>query len=143
RDGAEQGAEDDPDDDTEREDTEEAAGVGGEEEAEQQAPEEAERRALPDPDQRGAAGGQASRDLLDITEPGADDPRMLDREALIRQPVDRTLGRLVVRGGCDRAPGGGRHSDGLGRWISVHLRCAHERPPRVVWSNEDRARGHP
>src|SRR4029078_6656403 len=108
RDGAEQGAEDDPDDDTEREDTEEAAGVGGEEEAEQQAPEEAARRALPAPAQRGAAGGQAPRDLLDITEPGADDPRMLDREALIRQPVDRTLGPLVVRGRWGQAPGGGR-----------------------------------
>jgi hypothetical protein len=44
--------EDEADDEAEREDTEEAAGVG----------------------RCGAAGRQAPRDLLDIAEPGADDP---------------------------------------------------------------------
>jgi hypothetical protein len=86
-DGAHEPAEDDADDEAEREDTEEAAGVGREEEAEQEPPEEAEHPALPDPGQCGAASRQAPRDLLDIAEPGADDPHVLDREALIGQPV--------------------------------------------------------
>jgi hypothetical protein len=54
---------------------------------------------------------------------------LLDREALIGQPVDRTRGRLIAGGGRDRAPGGGgRHR----REDIAHLRTAYEKPPWVA-----------
>src|SRR4051794_16473004 len=110
-DRADERADDRADDDAEADQAPEAATVEREQQREQQAPDEAEQRASSGAEQRGTAARQTSGDVLDIAEPGADDRDPLDRELVIREPVDRLL-RVPVGGG--RADGATRALDGGG-----------------------------
>jgi hypothetical protein len=59
-------------------------------------------RSLAGAGEGGAAGGLAPGDLLDRSQAAADDRQPLDGEALIGEPIHRTLGLRVGRTGCDR-----------------------------------------